>query len=190
MRRNKNNKYINNYMDNQNIFQVKYFEGIEKLLNTTKKKFSIIGITDENTEINTRFFIKKWLKSQSNIYKNITYIYFNIDSDDSKDKILKLFNFSEEEFPVIFHVFDIVNIAVKISNATQENIIEANTVMKEHYDKDNNNYLNTIKNYENFDKQLDIKKKEDKLSYLNEYSENFKINYLKDIQNRKELLKN
>ena len=35
----------------------------------------------------------------------------------------------------------------------------------------------------------DTEKKEDKLSYLNEYSEKFKIKYLKDIQNRKELVK-
>ena len=173
-------------MDNQNIFQVKYFEGIEKLLNMTQKRFSIIGITDNDTDINTKFFIRKWLKSQSKLYKNITYVYFNIENENDREKILKLFNFSENELPIVFHIFDIVNIAVKISNATQENIIEANNVMIEHYNKDNNKYMN-----QNLDinKELEIKKREEKLQYLNEFSENFKINYLKDIQKRKELLK-
>ena len=66
----------------QNIWEVINLNDLVKILKENEKKFVIVGLCLENSELEIKKSVKKFLKTYSKIYPNITFLYYNVSVKD------------------------------------------------------------------------------------------------------------
>jgi hypothetical protein len=198
----------------QNIWEVVNLNDLVKILKENEKKFVIIGLCLENSEIDIKKSVKKFLKSYSKIYPNITFLYYNVSVKDLGR--ISLITKNVEEYPFIYHIYDVSNIFVSVNRANKTTMYESMNAVEEYYKKDlqnvqikqnpilNNNDLNNDNdvndnnlnddnlnddNMKNLDydnnKVVEHQQLLDKLVIYEEMRKKHNINFLADIQQRK-----
>lgn len=133
-----------------NIWEIVALNDLIKILKEKEKQFVIVAITLDNTPKELVKTIKKFLKTYSKLYDNLTFLYYNASVKDLGR--ISLLNKDVNEYPYIYHIFDTSNIFVSVNRANQNTIYEAFNAVEEYYKKDLQNYLinkNNIKNDEN-----------------------------------------
>jgi ribosomal protein L30E len=133
-----------------NIWEIVALNDLIKILKEKEKQFVIVAITLDNTPKELVKIIKKFLKTYSKLYENLTFLYYNANQKDLGR--ISLLNKDVNEYPYIYHIFDTSNIFVSVNRANQNTIYEAFNAVEEYYKKDLQNYLldkNNIKNDDN-----------------------------------------
>jgi len=129
----------------QNIWEVVTVNDLVKILKANEKKFVIVGLCLDNTPLPIIKIIKKFLKHYSRIYPNITFLYYCANQKDLGR--MSLLTKNVDEYPYIYHIYDISNIFVSVNRANQDTIHEAMNAVEEYYKKDlQNNLLQDNKN--------------------------------------------
>jgi hypothetical protein len=129
----------------QNIWEVVTVNDLVKILKANEKKFVIVGLCLDNTPLPIIKTIKKFLKHYSRIYPNITFLYYCANQKDLGR--MSLLTKNVDEYPYIYHIYDISNIFVSVNRANQDTIHEAMNAVEEYYKKDlQNNLLQDNKN--------------------------------------------
>ena len=129
----------------QNIWEVVTVNDLVKILKANEKKFVIVGLCLDNTPLLIIKTIKKFLKHYSRIYPNITFLYYCANQKDLGR--MSLLTKNVDEYPYIYHIYDISNIFVSVNRANQDTIHEAMNAVEEYYKKDlQNNLLQDNKN--------------------------------------------
>lgn len=139
-----------------NIWEIVALNDLIKILKEKEKQFVIVAITLDNTPIELVKIIKKFLKTYSKLYENLTFLYYNASVKDLGR--ISLLNKDVNEYPYIYHIFDTSNIFVSVNRANHNTIYEAFNAVEEYYKKDLQNYLinkNNIKNNENITDNTD-----------------------------------
>lgn len=121
-------------MSLQNIAQVTYVEGIEKLLKEGPTRFVILALTLDTTPLSTKIYIRKWLKATSKKFPNILFLYFCAKDDDLGK--MNLLPEDTKDYPYIYHIVDTKNILVKVDGANPSTIVESFSQVEKHYIKD------------------------------------------------------
>ena len=168
-----------------NIFEIKSVNDIETILKSSSGKFVILSITLNNTPLNTKINIRKWLKKYSVEYKNVVFLYMSVTSEDLGK--LSIFKEDVSKYPLLYYIYNINNICISVDNVDTEGINEAYNKMKHYLD---DTKIEVDDNNTNENKLLEQKKlleqqNRDKLIYLENHAEDYKINFLTDIKNRK-----
>ena len=165
-----------------NIWQVTTTKDLIELMNKCANKFAIIGITLKNTSKEQKKIIKNFFKTKYLQYPNIYFIYYEI-KDSELGKGTNLLKNSPEEYPYLYHIYDIDKILVNVSNVNEETINESFNVIKHYYDNNKNNIqplARSAESLQEYDNEL-----RNKISIIKNKSEEYSINILKDIKNRK-----
>ena len=84
-------------------------------------------------------YIKKFLKEKSQIYPNMTFVFYKVTKKDFNK--ISLISDEPEEYPIIYSIFDSENVFVKVNMAEPATIIESFNAVKSYYDDDHNKYL-------------------------------------------------
>ena len=94
----------------QNIWEVINLNDLVKILKENEKKFVIVGLCLENSASEIKKSVKKFLKTYSKLYQNITFLYYNVSVKDLGR--ISLITKNTEEYPFIYHIYDVSNIFV------------------------------------------------------------------------------
>lgn len=175
-----------------NIWQVTNTKDLIDIMNTCRDKFSIIGLTLKSTPHNQKKIIKQFFREKHIEYPNITFIYYQVNIDDL-GKHISLLKKSPDEYPYLYHIYNIDKILVNVSNVNEITILESFNAVKQYYDNDKYK-KEVIPKWDNIPlaksarslEETDPKLKE-KIILLKNKSEEYSINLLKDIQNRKKI---
>jgi len=194
----------------QNIWEVVNLNDLVKILKENEKKFVIIGLCLENSENEIKKSVKKFLKTYSKIYQNITFLYYNVSVKDLGR--ISLITKNIDEYPFIYHIYDVSNIFVSVNRANNDTMYESMNAVEEYYKKDlqnqisnninkndnNQNNINDDINNDDINNDDNINKVEydnnkvlehqqllDKLVIYEEMKKKHNINFLSDIQQRK-----
>ena len=133
----------------QNIWEVVNLNDLVKILKENEKKFVIVGLCLENSTTEIKKSVKKFLKTYSKIYQNITFLYYNVSVKDLGR--ISLITKNIEEYPFIYHIYDVSNIFVSVNRANDNTMYESMNAVEEFYKKDlqnlisNNNKNNYLK---------------------------------------------
>ena len=123
-----------------NIWRITRTKDLISIMNTCKKKFAIIGLTLNNTSPDQKKIIKNFFKVKHIEYPNIIFIYYEVD-DNELGKNINLLKNSKDEYPYIYHIYDIDKILVNVSNVNNETINESFNKIKQYYDEDKINNI-------------------------------------------------
>jgi len=165
-----------------NIFEIKTPDDIEFLLKSSEGKFIVLSFTLKNTPIEEKIQIRKWLKVKSNIYSNVMFLYMCVD-DDYFGK-LSIIKENKDKYPLMYYIFNVNNICLSVDNLDLEGLNESFEKMKIYLD-DTNKKEEIINDVDEDKIKNDLFK--DKLELLENYAENYKIEFLNDIRKRKVL---
>jgi hypothetical protein len=155
-------------------------------MNKCKNKFVIIGLTLKNTPSSQKKIIKQFFKSKHTEYPNMIFIYYEVSEDDLGKKISLLKN-KPEEYPYLYHIYDIEKILVTVSNVNIETLHASFNAVKHHYDNDKmQNELSYCEPTSTMSSEARPNLKE-KITILKNKSEEYSINILQDIKKRKKL---
>lgn len=194
----------------QNIWEVVNLNDLVKILKENEKKFVIVGLCLENSALEIKKSVKKFLKTYSKIYQNITFLYYNVSVKDLGR--ISLITKNIDEYPFIYHIYDVSNIFVSVNRANNDTMYESMNAVEEYYKKDlqnqlsnninkndkNQNNINDDINNDDINNDDNINKVEydnnkvvehqkllDKLVIYEEMKKKHNINFLSDIQQRK-----
>lgn len=188
----------------QNIWEVVNLNDLVKILKENEKKFVIVGLCLENSVSDIKKSVKKFLKTYSKLYQNITFLYYNVQVKDLGR--ISLITKNIDEYPFIYHIYDVSNIFVSVNRANNDTMYESMTAVEEYYKKDLQNLIlnnvnknDNINNDDNDDdnndddnrtdydsnKVIEHQQLLDKLVIYEEMRKKHNINFLSDIQQRK-----
>ena len=122
-----------------NIWEVVCVKDLSKILKESPNKFVIIGLELDVNEKKIHSYIKKFLKEKSQIYPNMTFVFYKVTKKDFNK--ISLISDEPEEYPIIYSIFDSENVFVKVNMAEPATIIESFNAVKSYYDDDHNKYL-------------------------------------------------
>jgi hypothetical protein len=196
-----------------NIWEIVTLTDLIKILKENENKFVIVAITLESTPRNIIKVIKKFLKTYSKLYENLTFLYYQASDKDLGRSSLLVKN--PDEYPFVYHVYNTKDIFVSVNRANETTIYEAFTAVEEYYKKDLQAYLinksNPVNNDDNENKSniqinqnsmncnLEIEEQQsemdrrtiehqkllDKIVLFEEKKKDYNIKFLGDIQKRK-----
>lgn len=132
-----------------NIWEIVTLNDLVKILKSSEKKFVIVAITLDSTPKNIIKTLKKFLVHYSEIYKNLTFLYYKADKKDLGR--ISFLSKNEEEYPFVYHIYDTSEIFVSVNRANGDSIVEAFNAVEEYYKKDLNSYLS-----EKYDKSENV----------------------------------
>lgn len=134
----------------QNIWEVVNLNDLVKILKENEKKFVIVGLCLENSTTEIKKSVKKFLKTYSKLYQNITFLYYNVQVKDLGR--ISLITKNTDEYPFIYHIYDVSNIFVSVNRANNDTMYESMTAVEEYYKKDLQNLIsNNVNNNHNND---------------------------------------
>lgn len=197
-----------------NIWEIVTLTDLIKKLKETDG-FSIVAITLESTPASIIKVIKKFLKTYSKKYKNITFLYYQAKLKDLGRTTL--LNTNQEEYPFVYHIYNhMEDIFVTVNRANNNTIYEAFNAVEDYYKKDLEDYINnrepnkTIKknndtepnrevdnilmnaNSEQDEQRAEMERKTlehqkllEKIILFDEKKKDYNIKFLSDIQKRK-----
>jgi hypothetical protein len=122
-----------------NIWEVVCVKDLSKILKESPNKFVIIGLVLDVNEKKIQSYIKKFLKEKSQIYPNMTFVFYKVTKKDFNK--ISLISDEPEEYPIIYSIFDSENVFVKVNMAEPATIIESFNAVKSYYDDDHIKYL-------------------------------------------------
>ena len=190
-----------------NIWEIVSITDLIKIIKEHPKQFIMLGITLDNNSADIKIYIKKFLKQKSKIYPNMIFLYFKANIKDLGK--ISLLDKDVNLYPLMYSIYDVNSIFIKITSAVQESIEEAFTAGKEYYDNDlykfnegknkpNNITINNIQqeNKPEENKEVDEMKKQQEIMLnqqklfervvnLQHKGEAYNLEILKDIKNRK-----
>lgn len=152
--------------NNQNIWEIVNLNDLVKILKDSPKKFVIVGITLTSTPQRVSKMIKKFLKTKSKLYQNMTFLYYTAkDSDLGRISLLVK---DKDQYPFIYHVYDTSHIFVSVNVANEETTYKAFTDVEEYYKKDKENYIHSDNQNNNINTNLIHNQHEQKNEQKNE----------------------
>jgi len=117
-----------------NIWEIVTLNDLVKILKSSEKKFVIVAITLDSTPKNIIKELKKFLVHYSEIYKNLTFLYYKADKKDLGR--ISFLSKNEDEYPFVYHIYDTSEIFVSVNRANGDSILEAFNAVEEYYKKD------------------------------------------------------
>lgn len=132
-----------------NIWEIVTLNDLIKILKEKEKQFVIVAITLDNTPKEIIKIIKKFLKTYSKLYENLTFLYYNASIKDLGR--ISLLNKNVDEYPYIYHIYNTSDIFVSVNRANKNTIYEAFNAVEEYYKKDLQSYLINKNNIDNID---------------------------------------
>ena len=133
-----------------NIWEIVTLTDLIKKLKETDG-FSIIAITLESTPLSIVKVIKKFLKTYSKKYPNMTFLYYRANVKDLGRTTL--LNTNQDEYPFVYHIYNnLEDIFVTVNRANNNTIYEAFNAVEDYYKKDLLEYIEkkeTINNTNN-----------------------------------------
>ena len=188
-----------------NIWEIVTLTDLIKKLKETDG-FSIIAITLESTPLSLIKVIKKFLKTYSKTYPNLTFLYYQANIKDLGRTTL--LNTNRDEYPFVYHIYNhMEDIFVTVNRANNNTIYEAFNAVEEYYKKNlqeyiekkekptesNTNTANSMNTNSEQDEQraemerksLEHQKLLEKLVLFDEKKKDYNIKFLSDIQKRK-----
>jgi len=195
-----------------NIWEVVSITDLIKIIKEHPKQFIMLGITLDKNDNSIKSYIKKFLKQKSKLYPNIIFLYFKASLKDLGK--ISLLDKDINLYPLIYSIYDVSTVFIKITSAVEESIEEAFKAGKEYYDNDllkfiesknkpKNIIINNIQQeQENEDDKEVIDNQEDEITKQQEIMQNqqklfervvnlqhkaeaYNLEILKDIKNRK-----
>lgn len=196
-----------------NIRELKHASSISKHLKESAGGFVILGLTTDETSHPLKVYIRKWLKKKSKQYKHILFLYCCLEDDELGT--LGILDKDKSKYPLIYHIYDVNQIFVKVDKAIPNNINESFDQVKKHYvvkqedeedDEISNNECDNVKEQventtsgsidkgkndlrkkkEEMKRQImERKKTQEKIEILNQHAEKFRKKILKNIERRK-----
>jgi len=122
-----------------NIWEIVTLNDLIKILKESEKKFVIVAIVLDTTPQSIKKVLKKFLKTNSKLYENITFLYYQTTQKDLGR--ISLLPKNAEEYPFVYHIYDTKNIFVSVNRANQDTIYEAFNAVEDYYKKDLQNFL-------------------------------------------------
>ena len=123
-----------------NIWEVVTVTDLIKIIKENSKKFVILSLVLESTPKTLQSFIKKFIKEKSKKFPNMTFLFYKVNKKDmGKFSLLESDN---DIYPLIYHIYDVNNIFIKVTSAVKDSIIEA-------FDKGTEFYLKDLEKYNN-----------------------------------------
>ena len=142
-----------------NIWEVVTVTDLIKLIKENPEKFVIVSLVLETTPKSLQSFIKKFIKDKAKNFPNMTFLFFKVNKKDLGK--FSLLDTNTDLYPLIYHLYDINNVFIKVTSAVKDSIIEAFSKGEEFYLKDlhknnkSNIQINNInQNNLNQDKQV------------------------------------
>jgi hypothetical protein len=123
-----------------NIWEVVTVPDLIKIIKENPEKFVILSLVLDSTPKITQTFIKKFIKDKSKKFPNMTFLYFKVSKRDMGK--FSLIETNQDVYPLIYHIYDINNIFIKVTSAVKDTIIEA-------FDKGSEYYLKDLEKYDN-----------------------------------------
>ena len=117
-----------------NIWEIVSITDLIKIIKEHPKQFIMLGITLDNNSADIKIYIKKFLKQKSKIYPNMIFLYFKANIKDLGK--ISLLDKDVNLYPLMYSIYDVSTVFIKITSAVQESIEEAFTAGKEYYDND------------------------------------------------------
>ena len=122
-----------------NIWEIVTLTDLIKKLKETDG-FSIIAITLESTPLSIIKVIKKFLKTYSKTYPNLTFLYYQANIKDLGRTTL--LNTNRDEYPFVYHIYNhMEDIFVTVNRANNNTIYEAFNAVEDYYKKDLQDYI-------------------------------------------------
>ena len=151
-----------------NICEVKRCGEIEQILK--KGKITIIGLTvNENTR-EEKIMIRKFLKDKSRVYKNINFIYMNVQQEEYGG--LNIIDSSIQSYPQVYHI-QYNDILVHVKAADVQALKESFNAVEQYY-VDHISYVNDPNDCTN-DHAID---------QMIEKNKNLESDFSKELENR------
>ena len=120
------------YMNN--LWEVVTVTDLIKLIKENPQKFVIVSLVLESTPKPLQTFIKKFIKDKAKQFPNMTFLYFKVNKRDLGK--FSLIDNNPEVYPLIYHLYDINNVFIKVTSAVKDSIIEAFSKGEEYYIQD------------------------------------------------------
>jgi len=117
-----------------NIWEVVTINDLIKIIKENPQKFVILALVLNSTPKSLQVYIKKFLKQKAKIFPNMTFLYHKVSPKDLGK--ISLLDKDINQYPLMYHIYDVNNIFIKITNAVQETIVEAFSKGEEYYKKD------------------------------------------------------
>ena len=117
-----------------NLWEVVTVTDLIKLIKENPQKFVIVSLVLESTPKQLQTFIKKFIKDKAKQFPNMTFLYFKVNKRDLGK--FSLIDKNPEVYPLIYHLYDINNVFIKVTSAVKDSIIEAFSKGEEYYIQD------------------------------------------------------
>lgn len=114
-----------------NIWEVVTINDLIKIIKENPQKFVILALVLNSTPKSLQVYIKKFLKQKAKVFPNMTFLYHKVSSKDLGK--ISLLDKNINQYPLMYHIYDVNNIFIKITNAVQETIVEAFSKGEEYY---------------------------------------------------------
>jgi hypothetical protein len=159
-------------MSSSNLWHVKKFDDLLHWIKQSTNKSIFLGITLDNSKP-----IKKFLKKKSENYKNSYFLYWTAQENElSRMSVLPT---DKTKYPYAVCINNINDLLCEVNNVEDENTLEmCFEQVKKFFDLDNSNNMISM-NITNTIKQID------KINVIKKKSEDYQIDFFKDIQKRK-----
>lgn len=123
-----------------NIWEIVTVTDLIRIIKENPNKFVILSLVLESTPKDLQGFIKKFIKNKSKKFPNMTFLFFKLNKKDLGK--FSLLDNDVTQYPLIYHIYDINNIFIKVSSAIKETITEAFNKGEEYYLQDLEKYNN------------------------------------------------
>jgi hypothetical protein len=192
----------------QNLWQVVNMDDLLYFLRSGKNKIIVLSLVLLNTDEIIKRNIRKFIKRKSEIYTNITFLYYAIRDTDFKR--ISIISGNKDEYPKMCHIYNVTELLVEVTSIDNIDILESS------FKKLHNYYINFIENENDIDvpKQLDnkneskistpqtplstninneiiknpvVEKKKfiEKISLIKQKSDDYNIEFMRECQKRK-----
>ena len=146
-----------------NIWEVVTVTDLIKIIKENPKKFVVVSlvlsdslIPESNKNNNIQPFIKRHMKDKAKRFPNMTFLFYKVNKKDLGK--FSLIDNNLDLYPLVYHIYDINNIFIKVTCAIKDTIIEAFNKGSEYYLKDLEQSINkeSVNNSINRDNKSNI----------------------------------
>lgn len=188
----------------QNLWQVVNMDDLLYFLRNGKNKIIVLSLVLLNTDELIKRNIRKFIKRKSEIYTNITFLYYAIrDTDFGRISII---SGNKDEYPKMCHIYNVTELLVEVTGIDNMDILESsfkkldNYYMnfKEEQDVIENNNTTELKvstpqtplstnitNEEVKNPIVEKKKFIEKITLIKQKSDDYNIEFMRECQKRK-----
>ena len=124
----------------QNLWQVVNMDDLLYFLRNGKNKIIVLTLVLLNTDESLKKNIRKFIKRKSEIYENITFLYYAVRETDFNR--ISIISGNKSEYPKMCHIYNVTELLMEINSIDSADVLESS------FKKLNDYYINFNPNEE------------------------------------------